>query len=214
MAERVAIYTRVSTGSQSTENQARELRTVAERAGWEIVRIYSDHGISGSKGREGRPAFRAMCVAAARREFDLVAAWSVDRLSRNLKDLIGFVGELQALNIGLYLQVQAIDTSTPSGKALLQMCGIFAELERSIVRERVLIGLGRARAEGKRLGRPRIDSEKEARISEALRQKHMGIRKIAANFGVGIGTVQRVKTEMASMLPGSAPELEGGTVAA
>ena len=100
---RVAIYAGVSTGSQSTENQERELRAVSEKAGWEVVDVYRDSGISGIKGREARPAFDALCKDAARRKFNMVAAWSVDRLSRSLHDLTGFLEEIHDLKVDLYL---------------------------------------------------------------------------------------------------------------
>jgi DNA invertase Pin-like site-specific DNA recombinase len=99
--KRAILYLRVSTIDQTTANQERELREVAERAGWEVVNVYRDHGISGSRGRDKRPAFDALHRAAARREFDIVMAWSVDRLGRSLKDLVNFLEELRALNVGL-----------------------------------------------------------------------------------------------------------------
>jgi DNA invertase Pin-like site-specific DNA recombinase len=117
---RVAIYTRVSTDHQTTANQERELRQVAVRMGCGVVRVYKDHGISGAKGRDERPAFDALCRDAARRQFDVVMAWSVDRLGRSLQDLIGFLPELHALGIDLYLHQQGIDTTTPAGKAMFR----------------------------------------------------------------------------------------------
>ena len=122
--------------------------------GCEIVQVYRDQGISGAKGRNGRPAFDALCKGAARREFDIVMAWSVDRLGRSLQDLVAFLTELHALKIDLYLHQQGVDTTTPGGKALFQMMGVFAEFERSIIQNRIHVGLARARAQGKHLGRP------------------------------------------------------------
>ena len=142
--KRAVLYLRVSTVEQTTANQERELQCIAERTGWQIVKVYRDHGISGAKGRNGRPAFDAMCKAAAKREFDIVMAWSVDRLGRSLQDLVGFLAELQALKIDLFLHQQGIDTTTPAGKALFQMMGVFAEFERSMIQERVRAGLRRA----------------------------------------------------------------------
>ena len=123
LVKRVAIYVRVSTSGQTTQNQERELRAVAEKASWEIVRVYQDAGISGAKGREGRPAFDALCKDGARRRFDMVAAWSVDRLSRSLHDLTGFLKDLHALNVDLYLHQQGLDTSTPTGRDMCVRCG-------------------------------------------------------------------------------------------
>ncbi len=148
------IYLRVSTIEQTTANQERELREIASRMGCEIVKVYRDHGISGAKGRDKRPAFDKLCRDAARRDFDMVMAWSVDRLGRSLQDLVGFLSELHALKIDLFLRQQGLDTTTPAGKAMFQMMGVFAEFERAMIQERVRAGLARARSEGKRLGRP------------------------------------------------------------
>jgi len=194
--KRVALYVRVSTGSQTTENQERELRAVADTAGWLIVTSYRDAGISGAKGRDERPAFDALCKDAARRKFDMVAAWSVDRLSRSLHDLTGFLKELHALNVDLYLHQQGLDTTTPTGKAMFQMVGVFAELERAVIRERVMAGLARAKAQGKKLGRKRTNRTIEQKIERALSRGDRGIRKIARDLGVGTGTVQRIKAAM------------------
>jgi DNA invertase Pin-like site-specific DNA recombinase len=190
---RAVFYLRVSTIDQTTANQERELRNVAERMGCEVVKVYKDHGISGAKGRDKRPAFDALCRAAARREFDLVMAWSVDRLGRSLQDLVSFLSELHALKIDLFLHQQGLDTTTPAGKAMFQMMGVFAEFERAMIQERVRAGLARAKGEGKRLGRPPIDPVLEKRIREALAAPgRPGVRKIAARFGVNPGTVQRI----------------------
>ena len=191
MSTRVAIYARVSTDGQTTDNQLNELRDVAERNNWEIVEEFIDHGISGAKGRDKRPAFDKMCKAAVRKEFDLIAAWSVDRLGRSLQHLITFLGELNAKDVGLYLHQQAVDTTTPAGRALFQMMGVFAEFERSMIQERVKAGLARAKKKGVKLGRPRISITKERAI-RAARRTGKGIKAIARELGVGVGTVQRV----------------------
>ena len=167
--KRAILYLRVSTIDQTTANQERELREVAERAGWEVVNVYRDHGISGSRGRDKRPAFDALHRAAARREFDIVMAWSVDRLGRSLKDLVNFLEELRALNVDLFLKTQGIETTSPSGKAMFGMLSVFADFERSIIQERVRAGLARVRGEGKVLGRPKI----KARYRKC-RQSHTG----------------------------------------
>ena len=147
---RAVLYLRVSTIDQTTANQERELREIAGRMGCKIVKVYKDHGISGAKGREKRPAFDALCRDANRRQFDVVMAWSVDRLGRSLQDLVGFLSELHALKVDLFLHQQGLDTTTPGGKAMFQMLGVFAEFER-IIQERVRAGLARAKAEGKRV---------------------------------------------------------------
>src|SRR6266513_2350679 len=190
---RAVIYLRVSTIDQTTANQERELREIASRVGYEIIKVYKDHGISGAKGRDKRPAFDALCRDATKRQFDVVMAWSVDRLGRSLQDLIGFLSELHALGIDLFLHQQGLDTTTPAGKAMFQMMGVFAEFERAMIRERVRAGLARARDEGKRLGRPPIVPALEIRIREALATPgRPGVRVIAKQFGVNPGTVQRI----------------------
>jgi DNA invertase Pin-like site-specific DNA recombinase len=190
---RAVRYLRVSTIDQTTANQERELREIAARMSCDIGKVYKDHGISGAKGRDKRPAFDALCRDASRRQFDVVMAWSVDRLGRSLQDLITFLGELHALGIDLFLHQQGLDTTTPAGKAMFQMMGVFAEFERVMIQERVRAGLARARSEGKRLGRPPIAPALEKRIREALATPgRPGIRVIAERFGVNPSTVQRI----------------------
>ncbi|MER8552740.1 recombinase family protein [Mesorhizobium sp. M1217] len=193
---RVAIYTRVSTDRQATENQERELRQIAERAGWEVVEVYCDHGISGAKGRDKRPAFDRMLKDATRRRFDMVMAWAVDRLGRSLQHLVGFLGELQGAGVDLFLHQQGLDTSTPAGKAMFQMSGVFAEFERAMIVARVNAGLATARAKGKRLGRPRMVDGKTTAIREALAAGG-SVRQVAASCSTSIGTVHRVKAATA-----------------
>src|SRR5262249_55497895 len=194
---RVALYARVSTDQQSTENQLRELRDAAERHGWTIVAEFVDEGISGAKGRDQRPQFDALLRGVARRKFDMVAAWSVDRLGRSLSHLVASLSELQAKGVGLYLHQQALDTSTPAGEAMFQMLGVFAQFERAMIVDRVNAGLARARAKGVPLGRPMANygakdkAAVEQRIRE-LRATHMGKGKIARTLGVGVSVVQRV----------------------
>lgn len=193
--KRAALYLRVSTDEQTTANQQRELEAVASRAGWEIVATYRDEGISGSKGRDKRPGLDAMLKGAVRREFDVIAAWSVDRLGRSLQDLVSMLTEIHAAGIDLYLHQQAIDTTTPAGKAMFQMMGVFAEFERAMIRDRVKVGMARAKAQGKRLGKPAVsDAKVEAVKAELLRGT--GILKTARLCGVGTFTVQRIKKEM------------------
>jgi DNA invertase Pin-like site-specific DNA recombinase len=136
--ERVAIYLRVSTSEQTTVNQRRELEAVAKRHGWYVVSIFEDAGVSGAKGRDRRPGLDELLKAVARREVDMVAAWSVDRLGRSLTDLLKFLRDLHAKGVDLYLHQQGLDTSTPSGRAMFQMMGVFAEFERAMIKEGVL----------------------------------------------------------------------------
>jgi DNA invertase Pin-like site-specific DNA recombinase len=140
-----------------------------------------------------------MLKAVARREIDLVAAWSVDRLGRSLQDLLGFLGELHAKNVDLYLHQQGLDTSTPAGKALFQMMGVFAEFERAMIRERVRAGLERAKAQGKKLGRRRNDDPKREAEVRRLRAKGVGMGKVARTLGVGVSYVQRLERDRTSL---------------
>jgi DNA invertase Pin-like site-specific DNA recombinase len=199
VTKRIAIYARVSTNSQTVENQLRELHQWAERAGHEIVEIYKDEGISGTKGRDHRPAFDRMLKDATRRKFDLIAAWSVDRLGRSLQDLVGFLQEIKDAGVDLFLHQQALDTSTSSGKAMFGMLGVFGDFEAAMIKERVNSGLARARANGtksgKAIGRPKTANAVEVAIRAALAAGN-GIIKTAKLQGVGVGTVQRIKATM------------------
>ncbi len=194
--KRVALYVRVSTDEQTTDNQRRELEGVAKRSGWKIVDIYEDNGISGANGREKRPALDKLLKDAARREFDMIAAWSVDRLGRSLQHLVGLLEELQALGVDLYLHQQGLDTSTPSGRAMFQMCGVFAEFERAMLVERTKAGLARARARGMRLGRPPVPPVTKRKIAK-LRQQGNSVRAIAKATGLSVGAVHKAISEAA-----------------
>jgi DNA invertase Pin-like site-specific DNA recombinase len=189
--KRIAIYLRVSTSKQDTDNQRRELEAVAKRSGWDVVRVFEDAGISGAKGRDKRPGLDAMLKAVNAKEFDMVCAWSVDRLGRSLTDLLGILQNLHDKGVDLFLHQQGLDTSTSAGKAMFQMLGVFAEFERAIIRERVHAGLARARATGTTLGRRPVKPSVEARI-RALRADGMGMLKIGRTIGVGTSVVQRV----------------------
>lgn len=193
---RVAIYTRVSTDGQTTENQKLELEDAARRNGWDVVQFFDDNGISGAKGRNGRPAFDAMLKGVARREFDMIAAWSVDRLGRSLQGLIGFLNELHAKDIDLYLHQQGIDTTTPAGKAMFQMLGVFAEFERTIIQERIKAGLARAKANGTTLGRRPTPPQRVAAVRNA-RADGQSIRKIAAKYKMSTRTIQDILKDAA-----------------
>lgn len=194
MTKRAAIYLRVSTDGQTTENQRLELVRVAAKAGWDVVGIYEDAGVSGAKGRDQRPEFDRLCKDATRRGFDVVMAWSVDRLGRSLQDLVGFLSELHGVGVDLFLHQQGIDTTTPAGKALYQMLGVFAEFERSMIQARVKAGLSRAREQGKTLGRPRVVTAKVRAAVLTGKSEGLSVRKIAAQVGVSVGTVQGVLT--------------------
>jgi DNA invertase Pin-like site-specific DNA recombinase len=190
---RRSLPSRLDLGSNHGQPGARTARDRRPH-GLGDLKVYKDHGISGAKGRDKRPEFVRLCRDAAKRQFDMVMAWSVDRLGRSLQDLVGFLSELHALRIDLFLHQQGLDTMTPAGKAMFQMLGVFAEFERSIVQERVRAGLKRARSEGKRLGRPPLAPAVVERIRAALNKpgRTEGVRRIAARFGVDPSTVQRI----------------------
>ena len=191
---RAALYLRVSTDQQTTDNQERELREAAEGKGLEVVEVYRDNGVSGAKGRDKRPGLDKALKEAVRGKYSVLMVWSVDRLGRSLTDLVASLQELHGAGVDLYLHRQAVDTRTPAGKALFQMLGVFAEFERAMIQERVKAGMDRARAEGKVMGRPKIGEEREAQIIE-LRSQGMGIGSIARTVGCGISAVQRVLRE-------------------
>ena len=194
--KRAALYLRVSTGEQTVENQRQALEAACEQRGWQIVDTYADEGISGSKGRDKRPGFDAMLKDATRGQFDVLLAWSVDRLGRSLPDLVNGLQELHGARVDVFLHQQALDTTTPAGKAMFGMMGVFAEFERSMIVARVNAGMARAKVNGTKsgraIGRPRITRKVEQRIRDEL-ATGKGILKVAALVGVGSGTVQRIK---------------------
>jgi DNA invertase Pin-like site-specific DNA recombinase len=195
--KRAALYLRVSTDGQTVDNQRLALEAVCEQRGWEVIRVYSDNGDSGAKGRSQRPGLDALLKDASRGRFDVVLAWALDRLGRSLVDLLDTLGELEAANVALVLHQQAIDTTTPAGRMFFQVTGAFAEFERAMIRSRVRAGLERAKARGVRLGRPKTGTRVEAAIRTHLAAGE-GIKKVAKAVGVGNGTVSRIKAEMAT----------------
>lgn len=193
MSKRVAIYTRVSTDTQTIENQLRELDAVAERMGWIIVERLADEGISGAKGRDKRPAYDRLMTMVARKEIDLIACWSVDRLGRSLQHLVSFLGEINSRGVDLYLHTQGLDTSTPAGRAMFSMLSVFSEFERSILRDRIMAGLARST---KRAGRPSLDAQTEHRARKLL-TSGTSINATAKKLKIGVATVHRLKHRMA-----------------
>jgi len=204
MPKRAAIYLRVSTDRQTLENQRQAIQGVADRRAWEVVAVYSDAGISGAKGRADRPGFDDMLNAAIKGGFDVVMAWSIDRLGRSLIDLLGTIQHLETCGVDLYLDQQSIDTTTPTGRLMFQICGAFAEFERSMIRQRISAGLSRAKAQGKRLGRPKVSNAVERKAQRHL-ATGMGILKVAQTLGLGTGTVHRIKRAMVNDAPQNAP---------
>lgn len=190
----VALYARVSTDRcQTVENQLRELREAAQRQGWAIVAVFTDEGISGAKGRDQRPGFDALMTGVTRKDFQMVAAWSVDRLGRSLPHLTAFLGEIRAKGIDLYLHQQGLDTSTPSGAAMFGMLSVFAEFERSMIRERILTGLRRTT---KKSGRKPMADDRLDAIRKSLADG-AGIRATARLHRASPMTVTKIAREMA-----------------
>jgi len=163
--EKVVIYARVSTSDQTTENQILKLRTIVEKNDWELTEIYVDEGISGAKGRDKRPEFNRLCKDMVRRKFDRILVWDVSRLGRSLQHLVEFLNEALTTRTDLYIHQSGLDTSTPSGRMMFQIIGVFSEFERTIISERVRAGLHRAQSKGKVLGRPRLPES----VREAIR---------------------------------------------
>jgi DNA invertase Pin-like site-specific DNA recombinase len=181
---RAAVYARVSTLDQEPENQLRELRQYIEARGWTATE-YTDKGISGAKDK--RPALDVLLRDAKRRRFDVLVCWRLDRLGRNLRHLILLLDELSALGIGFVSLTEAIDTQTPAGRLQLHILGAIAEFERARIAERVRAGLTRARAQGRKLGRPRLVLPQ----SQMERVQGLSTREAARILGVPRSTAQR-----------------------
>src|ERR1700733_7685929 len=197
--KRATLYVRVSTDRQTGENQIERLTEIAKGRGGHIVATFSDAGISGAKGRSERPGFDQMLKHAQRRRFDVVMVWAIDRIGRSLIDLLGTIQHLEACDVDLFLDQQAIDTTTPSGKLMFQVTGAFAEFERAMIRQRIHAGLKRAVANGKTLGRPLNDRKALEKARTAL-SSGLGINKVAKQVGLSNSTVARLKAEMATSL--------------
>ena len=186
---RLALYCRVSTDGQTVDNQIHELVAYAERRDLPYE-VFADQGVSGRRDR--RPELDRMVAAVQRREYSAVVVWKLDRLARSLSHMARLGEELQALGCELISITETIDTSTPTGRALFGICGVFAQLEADLIRERTRLGLERARREGKRIGRPTVvDAGLRERITRLRKHGH-SLRQIAAVLGLSKGVVQRV----------------------
>ncbi len=183
--QRAAIYARVSTFEQNAENQLAELRKYIEARGWQIHREYVDEGVSGAKDR--RPALDVMVDDARRRRFDVVVCWRLDRLGRNLKHLITLLEDFQALGVAFVSLAEGIDAPTPAGRLQMHILGAIAEFERARIAERVKLGLARVRAEGRHLGRPKLDVTGEQLTAVA----GLSVRTAAKRLGVSPSTLYR-----------------------
>ena len=192
MVRKVAIYTRVSTLDQTVDNQLIELRDHCSRMEWEVVKEYSDEGLSGTLSREKRPALNALIKDAYRKRFDSVVCWDISRIGRSMKELVLFLSDMKDKGVGICSVRQGFDTSTSMGEIMYQFVGILSSWEREMIRERTLAGLERAKSEGKTLGRRKVTNDTmTAKIIE-LRTAKKTIREIASEVGVSIGTVSNV----------------------
>jgi DNA invertase Pin-like site-specific DNA recombinase len=186
---RTAIYARVSTANsgQDPKVQTRELHEYIERRGWNVAGEYVDEGISGT--RDSRPELNRLMADAHRRRFDAIVVWRFDRFARSVSHLLRALETFKALGIEFVSLSEQVDTSTPTGKMVFTVLGAVAELERSLIAERVKAGLRNARAKGKRLGRPRVPVD-AARIG-VLRAHGRSWREIVAEMGISKGSAQR-----------------------
>ena len=189
--KKAAIYARVSTPDQHLETQLYDLRKLAAQRGFEIVREYCDRGISGSKAK--RPGLDAMMADARRGEFSVVLVAAFDRIARSTKNFLEIVDELHALNIEFISAREAIDTSGPMGRMFITMVGSIAELERSLIVERIKAGMRRARMEGIRLGRAPLDVDRAAIVRDRL--SGMSLTRVAKRHRVSRATVVRLVRE-------------------
>ena len=191
MVRKVAIYTRVSTLDQTVDNQLIELRDHCSKMGWEIVKEYSDEGLSGTLSREKRPALNSLIKDAYRKKFDSVICWDISRIGRSMKELVLFLSDMKDRGVGICSVRQGFDTSTTMGEIMFQFVGILSSWEREMIRERTLAGLERAKSQGKTLGRRKVTNDTiTAKIIE-LRNEKKSIRQIASEVGVSIGTVSK-----------------------
>jgi DNA invertase Pin-like site-specific DNA recombinase len=190
--KKAVIYARVSTKNQTVENQLQALREAAQRQGWYITTELTDEAISGSKGRRDRPGLDKLFDMIAKRDVDVVLCWALDRLGRSLQDLIALMNDMNAKGVDLYCHTQNIDTTTSGGRLLFSIMGSIAQFEREIIKERINAGLNRARAEGKKLGRPSNVNANTAVAAKLLREKGASIGDIAKNLKIGVGSVYKV----------------------
>ena len=192
MTKKVGIYTRVSTLDQTIHNQLIELRDHCAKMGWEVVKEYSDEGLSGTLSRDKRPALNALIKDAYRKRFDSVVCWDISRIGRSMKELILFLSDMKDRGIGICSVRQGFDTSTSMGEIMFQFVGILSSWEREMIRERTLAGLERAKSEGKTLGRRKVTNDTMTAKIIKLRNDKKSIRDIASEVGVSRGTVSNV----------------------
>ena len=191
--KRAALYCRVSTVDQHPETQLRELRQFAGQRGLHVVKEYTDHGVSGTKAR--RPGLDSMMEDARRHRFDVLVVWSCDRLARSTKHLLQVLDEISGMGVQFLSQREAIDTEGPLGRAVVVIVSAMAELERCLIVERVRAGIRRARAEGRQIGRARLDVNREQVVRD--RQSRMSLTQVAKKHGISRASVCRIAKESA-----------------
>lgn len=186
--KRCVAYVRVSTQMQDTDSQLIAIKNAIEKSGDVLVNVYKDHGISGAKGRSERPALNQLLKDASEKKFDMVTAFSLDRLGRSLPDLLATMQLLQAAQVDLRLLQNDLDTSTSSGRLMFSIFGAIAEFERSLISERVKSGLEKAKKNGKKLGRPSTMNESVRAAVLELKDKGLGVKQICRLLKIGCGT--------------------------
>jgi DNA invertase Pin-like site-specific DNA recombinase len=191
MTKRAVLYIREVIDGQSLAHQLLTLTEAARVRGWTVVQTYVDHAIGLVKNKEGEEGLLELGLALKRSEFDLILVFSMNILGRSLQGLATFLADVHALNVDLYVHTHDIDTTQPEGKSLFCMCKVFAEFERSILKERVNRGIKGARLNGTKLGRPRVSLEIERQILN-YRSQGMAIKTIAIVLKTGVSVVQRV----------------------
>jgi len=194
---KAVIYSRVSTNDQTVDNQLKILREVAEKKGLEVVQEISDEGISGAKGRDEREGFNELIKGSIQKEWDIILVWDVSRLGRSLQHLVSFLDDIHSAKCDLYIHQSGLDTSTASGKMMFQMIGVFSEFERSMIRERVIAGQQRAKAEGKHIGRKTNVTDGTVNAVKHMRENNVPIKRIAKDLHIGVGTVYKILDKVA-----------------
>lgn len=189
--KKIAIYVRVSTHKQDSTNQLIELRNLAKRMNYEIVQEYTDNGISGTKGREDRPGLDLLLNHAGQRKFEQVMIFDITRLGRSLQNCIETLNYLNSLSIDILIQKQGIDTSTSVGRLTFSLMASLGEYEKNLMRERIILGINRAKSQGKKLGRPSNMNDGMKKAIKILREKGMGIVSISKQLNCGVGTVYK-----------------------
>ena len=190
--EKTAIYMRVSTSLQTTDNQLLALQDYATRMNYEITSIYKDEGISGIKNKSQRPSLNEMMKDVVKGKFSQILIYDISRLGRSLKDLVNILNDFNQSKVRLIFIQNGIDTSNSTGQMMFQLLGVFAEWERQTIVDRVNAGLVRARQAGKKLGRPSTINDSVISAVKLLRNQNLGIRKISTQLRIGVGTVMKI----------------------